>query len=217
MPPIHAPIHAHAALAVVTALLAASACESSSEPLSDPFADEVVTFNPAPESSFGHDRMPEVVLGPPGGTFDVASLGCGGEVVLRFDEPGIVDGPGVDLIVFENPFSVDFPEPGEVAVSEDGEAWFVFPCAPETLEGCAGVTPTLAHPSSGLDPTDPAVAGGDGFDLATLPGAPSRVFFVRIRDRSSEYWVTQDQGPWCDPGQQGAGGFDLDAVAAVHG
>ncbi len=195
--------------------LLASAC-AAAEPDEDPFADEVVSFDPAPETEFGHDRLPEIVLGPPAGLYDVASLGCGGEIVLGFDEPGIVDGPGVDFIVFENAFSADFPEPGEVAVSEDGERWFEFPCTPETLEGCAGVTPTLAYPGSGLDPTDPKVAGGDGFDLATLADGPARVLFVRVRDRSSEYWATQDQGPWCDPGQQGAGGFDLDAIAAVH-
>lgn len=186
------------------------------EPEGDPFADEVVSFSPASETSFGHDRLPDIVLGPPGGLYDVASLGCGGEIVLGFAEPGIVDGPGVDLIVFENAFSADFPEPGEVAVSDDGERWFTFTCTPETLEGCAGVTPTLAYPDSGLDPRDPEAAGGDGFDLAALPDAPAQVSFVRIRDRSSEYWATQGQGPWCDPGQQGSGGFDLDAIVAVH-
>jgi hypothetical protein len=136
--------------------------------------------------------------------------------VLRFDELGIVDGPGVDLIVFENSFDMNFPEPGAVAVSDDGERWFEWPCTPVSLEGCAGVTPTLAYPDSGLDPTDPSVAGGDGFDLALLDGVPSELFFVRIRDRSSEYWAAQGSGPYCDPGQQGAGGFDLDAVAATH-
>jgi hypothetical protein len=189
---------------------------AAAEPTSDPFVDEVVSFSPASETSFGHDRLPDIVLGPPGGLYDVASLGCGGEIVVGFDEPGIIDGPGVDLIVFENAFAVDFPEPGEVAVSDDGERWFEFPCTPETLDGCAGVTPTLAYPDTGLDPRDPEQAGGDGFDLATLAEAPAQVLFVRVRDRSSEYWATLGQGPWCDPGQQGAGGFDLDAIVAVH-
>jgi hypothetical protein len=204
------------ALAVLVLVLPIACIAEEGPGGSDPFADEVVAFTPAPGASFGHDKLPEVVLGPPGGTFDVATLGCEGEIVLRFDEPGIVDGPGVDLIVFENSFSLDFPEPGEVAVSEDGEQWFTFPCAPASLEGCAGITPTEAYPDSGLDPTDPEQAGGDGFDLAALPGAPAQVWYVRIRDRSREYWDTQPSGSYCDPGQQGAGGFDLDAVAAVH-
>ena len=201
---------------LATALAVLAGCVDEGEG-SDPYADVVVDFEPATESDFGHDRLPEVVLGPPGGLSDVASLGCEGEIVLGFDEPGIIDGPGVDLIVFENPFGPEFPEPGEVAVSEDGLTWQSFPCDPVTLQGCAGVTPTAALPESGLDPRDPAVAGGDGFDLATLPGAPSKVGFVRIRDRSRAYWEAQGLAPYCDPGQQGAGGFDLDAVVAVHG
>jgi len=195
-------------LVVMLALVACSEPESSE----DPFADEVVAFTPGPDSNFGHDRLPEIVLGPPGGSLDVASLGCGGEIIVRFDEPGIVEGPGVDLLVFENAFATSFPEPGEVSVSEDGEIWWVFECDPVSLVGCAGITPTaeLAHP------TDPARAGGDGFDLASLAGAPEQVWFVRIRDRSREHWQPLGMD-WCDPGQMGSGGFDLDALAAVHG
>jgi hypothetical protein len=206
------------ALALSLSLLAGTlACVATEEPSGDPYADELVSFAPADGTFFGHDRLPDVVLGPPGGLYDVASLGCEGEIVLRFDEPGILDGPGVDLIVFENPFGPEFPEPGEVAVSDDGQRWFVFPCDPVTLDGCAGVTPTRAYPGTGLSPTDPAEAGGDGFDLAALPDAPAQVFYVRIRDRSREYWTARGELPYCDPGQQGAGGFDLDAVASVHG
>jgi hypothetical protein len=200
----------------LSAALALGCVTGEADPGADPYADEVVAFRPAAETQFGHDRLPEIVLGPPGGIYDVASLGCGGEIVLGFDEPGIVDGPGVDLIVFENAWGPEFPEPGQVAVSEDGVVWFEFPCTPETLEGCAGVTPTLAYPDTGIDPTDPELAGGDGFDLGQLEGGPRQVFYVRVRDRSSEYWASQAIGPFCDPGQQGAGGFDLDAIVAVH-
>ncbi|PRQ05259.1 hypothetical protein ENSA5_03780 [Enhygromyxa salina] len=191
------------------------ACTADDEG-SDPYADAVVEFTPAEATTFGHEGLPDVVLGPPGGIYDVASLGCGGSIVVEFDPPGIVDRPGVDFIVFENPFTEDFPEPGEVAVSADGERWSVFPCAPESLEGCAGVSPTLALPGADIDPTDPARAGGDGFDLSALADAPAEVRFVRILDRSSEYWDSKGEISYCDPGNQGAGGFDLDAVAAVH-
>ncbi|KIG14933.1 Cell surface protein [Enhygromyxa salina] len=191
------------------------ACEAD-DTSSDHFADALVEFTPAASSSFGHDRLPEIVLGAPGGLYDVASLGCEGSIVIGFDAPGIIDGPGVDLIVFENPFTEDFPEPGEVSVSEDGVEWWVFPCDPVTLAGCAGVTPTLALPGSGLDPTDPAVAGGDGFDLSTLVGGPAQVEFVRVRDRSREHWEPLGGLSYCDPGNQGAGGFDLDAIVSVH-
>jgi hypothetical protein len=138
-----------------------------------------------------------------------------GSTTWRASVAGIVDGAGVDLIVFENPFDETFPEPGEVAVSEDGEQWFAWACDPVTLEGCAGVTPTVAYPNSGVDPSDPELAGGDGFDLALLEGGPAQVYFVRVRDRSREYWEAQGSAQYCE-GQQGAGGFDLDAIAAVH-
>ena len=115
--------------------------------------------------------------------------------------------------MFENPFSEEFPEPGEVSVSADGSTWRSFPCDPTTLEGCAGVTPTLATPASGIDPLDPDLAGGDAFDLADL--GLSEVRYIRIDDRSAEYWDGQGMS-YCDPGQGGSGGFDLDAVAIVH-
>lgn len=191
----------------------AGACEGEDSG-ADAFADALVSFSPAPDTSFGQDQLPEVVLGPPGGTYDVVSLGCEGEIVVELDAPAITDGPGPDLIVFENPFD-GFPEPGEVAVSDDGERWWVFPCDPPSLAGCAGVSPTLALPGSGIDPTDPELAGGDSFDLAALEDPPAVVSLVRIRDRSREYWEGLGQS-YCDPGNQGAGGFDLDAVVAVH-
>jgi hypothetical protein len=201
------------ALALVPALHLGCASEPDA---GDPFADAVVEFEPAQASMFGHEHLPDIVLGPPGGLADVASLGCEGMIVLEFGEPGIVDGPGADFIVFENAFSQDFPEPGEVAVSEDGLTWSVFACEPISLEGCAGVSPTLALPGTGIDPTDPEVAGGDAFDLAALADPRDRVSFVRIRDRSQEHWDAVGELSYCDPGNQGAGGFDLDAVATVH-
>jgi hypothetical protein len=198
------------------ALALASSVGCISEPgAGDPFADDLVEFSPGEATVFGHDELPEIVLGPPGGTVDVASLGCEGTIVLEFDEPGIVDGPGPDLIVFENAFSEDFPEPGEVSVSEDGLTWSVFPCEPISLDGCAGVHPTLALPGTDVDPTDPELAGGDAFDLGELGLA--RVNFVRVRDRSREHWTALGGLTYCDPGNNGAGGFDLDAIAAVHG
>lgn len=189
------------------------ACDPDT-PDSDPYADCVEELVAVEDSDFGHDALPEIVLGPPGGTLDVASLGCGGAITLGFDEPAIVDGPGPDLIVFENPFAPEFPEPGRVSVSEDGEAWHVFDCDPVTLDGCAGVTPVAVTPGSGIEPTDPSRAGGDAFDLGALGLSHARL--VRIEDVSAAHWAELG-GDYCDPGQAGKGGFDLDAVAAVHG
>lgn len=184
---------------------------------SDAFADEVISFLPGPGAGFGADDLPDIVLGPPQGNgaglggFHVLSLGLGGTIVLKSATP-ILDGNGPDLIVFENPFFVGgnpqspFAEPGEVAVSQDGVAFFTFPCEADRPQdmypGCAGVHPVYANPSvNGIDPTDPAVAGGDAFDLDELGLAWAR--YVRIRDLSTT-------------GGGSSAGFDLDAIAIIH-
>ncbi|MBK8697836.1 MAG: cell surface protein [Deltaproteobacteria bacterium] len=182
-----------------------------------PYASRVVSFRAGEGASFGHSSMPDIVLGPPqgagdlrGGT-DTVSLGQGGEIVLGFDRD-IVDGPGDDLVVFENAFMVPgveeryWEELGEVSVSEDGVTWVTFPCDPRGARphtGCAGWTPVYASPSNGLCPLDPRVAGGDGFDLATV--RLTRARFVRIRDLSTQGLMAP------------ATGFDLDAIGVLHG
>jgi hypothetical protein len=186
----------------------------------DPWADCVDAFEPAEGVSFGHDAMPEIVLGPPqgggelmGGT-DTASLGCGGSITLGFVEPWPVDGPGPDLVVFENAFrsgEITFVEPAQVLVSEDGEDWRSFPCEPdggdEPPAGCAGLRPVLAAEPD--EPVDPSAVGGDAFDLADVGLAEAR--WVRLIDRTAEHYGSQT---WC---LGAAGGFDLDAIAAVEG
>ncbi|MCP3139346.1 cell surface protein [Pyxidicoccus xibeiensis] len=184
----------------------------------DPYADEVVSFTPGFGAGFGQDRFPSVVLGAPvgvgpdQGSLDVLSLGRSGSIVLRFTDTAVMDGPGVDLLVFENAFYVvttglNFTERGVVAVSDDGVTWHEFPCAFANAAGgypgCAGVHTVQANPANGVSATDPAVAGGDGFDLATV--GLSRARYVRIRDSGNNgYGGT-------------SGGFDLDAVAVVNG
>lgn len=181
-------------------------------PTADPYADRVVSFNPGAGAGFGQDAYPGVVLGPPkgggagSGSLDVLSLGNQGEIVLELTDLVLVDGPGVDLLVFENAFG-GFAETGVVAVSDDGTSWHEFPCAASDraggFPGCAGVRPVYANPETGVSATDPAVAGGDAFDLATL--GVSRARFVRVRDSGANgYGGT-------------AGGFDLDAIAVVNG
>lgn len=180
-----------------------------------PFADRVVSFEPGEAAGFGADGMPGVVLGHPlgrgesAGSLDVVSLGRGGTIVLAFEDMELVDGPGPDLLVFENPFT-GFYEPGEVAVSQDGETWHVWPCDALDVEGdfpgCAGVRPVHAHPDDQpYEITDARAAGGDAFDLEQLGLQWAR--FVRVRD--AEAPTTWYQGT--------SGGFDLDAIAVVNG
>jgi hypothetical protein len=138
------------------------------------------------------------------GSLDVLSLGREGSIVLELTDTAVVDGPGVDLLVFENPFG-NYVETGVVAVSEDGQVWHEFPCGltAEGFPGCAGVHPVHSSPDNGFSPTDPAAAGGDGFDLATL--GVTRARFIRIRDSGANGYGGN------------SGGFDLDAVAVVNG
>ena len=175
----------------------------------DPFADEVVRFTPGAGAGFGQSAMPGVVLGPPhgaganAGSTDVVSLGREGVIELAFTDFDAIDGPGVDLVVFENPF-IGFIETGVVAVSADGVEWHEFPCGADGgTFGCAGVAPVYSNPENGLSPLDPLVGGGDAFDLHDVGVARAR--FVRIRDSGLNRFYGAPTG-----------GFDLDAVAVVN-
>ncbi|HYO56207.1 cell surface protein [Archangium sp.] len=195
---------------LVISLLAAGCGGPSEEETQDPvacasennpFADKVASFKPGDSAGFGQDGYPSIVFGPPHGggsgmgSMDVLSLGLRGEIVLELTDMGVVDGPGVDLLVFENSFG-SFAETGFVAVSEDGRTWHEFPDR-------AGVKHVFSSPENGISPTDPSVAGGDGFDLATLGVARAR--FVRIRDSGENSYGST------------SGGFDLDAISVVNG
>jgi hypothetical protein len=117
-----------------------------------------------------------------------------------------------------------------VSVSQNGVDWFVFSTCQLSLAeaplhpGCAGVYPVLSRSQAGFPhaslPTTvpiedllgqeidflqiPAGAGGDSFDLADVGLAWAR--YVRI-----------DAASFVDgPGAAPVGGFDLDAVAALH-
>jgi hypothetical protein len=176
------------------------------------FASAVVESSFGSGQDFGQADLAELVLGPPrgagccAGSLDVTSLGEGGSVVLEFARE-IADGDGADFIVFENAFVPSgaseenvYAELGTVSVSGDGESWSTFPCtAVEYPYGsCAGWHPVLANAETNtLDPSDPAVAGGDAFDLADL-GVPT-ARYVRVEDR---------------PDVEGT--FDLDAIAVVN-
>lgn len=184
-----------------------------------PYATSVESFSPGENAGFGQDELPGIVLGPPrgkgerAGSLDVLSLGKAGEIVLGFGDQSIDDGPGADLVVFENAFwpggdaSAVYAELGEVSVSEDGETWLAFPCDTQgdgagRFSGCAGVTPTLVYDAAQLVPLDPERSGGDAFDLADVGLAQAR--FVKIRDLET----LEAAGT--------SGGFDLDAVGIVN-
>lgn len=180
------------------------------------FATSVVAHEFGPGQNVGQEVFPAPIFGPPqgagarnGSIEGVVSLGNGGTVTVAFDGNGIADEPGPDFIVFENAFWVNgnpeqpFAELGTVAVSDDGVTWHEFPCtATEAPYGhCSGWRPVFANPENDLDPLDPAVAGGDPYDLSDIGVARAR--FVRVTDRADLTGT--------------AGVYDLDAVGIIHG
>ncbi len=186
---------------------------------------EAVSYGPG--AGLGQGDLPQALQGGPqgagsgaGATTGLLSLGEGGEIVLAFGDHEIVDGPGPDFIVFENPFLTapyqSYAEPAIVGLSatDTAAASFVdFSCDLSVTKGdaqnqswaypgCAGVKPVLANPTNCIDPTDPTLAGGDAFDLADL--GLSRARYVRIRDAGLSTMGTTSRG------------FDLDAVVLIH-
>jgi hypothetical protein len=176
----------------------------------------VESFEAGEAAGYGEDQYPEIIYGEPLGNgetqggINVLSLGRGGSITIGFGGNAIVDGPGVDFTVFENPFlhgangDQVFSELAEVSVSADGQTWFAFPCASEAKPpvGCAGYAPVFANGDIGISSVDPTVSGGDQFDLATI-GVNEEIRFVRIQDV---------QGGGAAP----TAGFDLDGVAIVN-
>ncbi|HYF14314.1 MAG TPA: hypothetical protein VD971_04495 [Phycisphaerales bacterium] len=193
------------------AAFVASACALGTAALagpSDPWADEVMSFNagaganpahPNPNASLG---SPERFTGEgvfPGtvtpfasayGGNEIVSIGAGGSLVVRFDEP-VRNDPGnpygIDLIVFGNTFFYDpsfepiataLWEPGgRIEVSADGADWELAPGV-----NADGLFPTLGYtdeaspfgsaapgqvPTDFTKPVNPAFAW-QGQDLAGL-------------------------------------------------
>lgn len=170
------------------------------------FVTRVVEYAFGPGQSHNQEEgFPEALYGPPnaGDISSVVSLGNGGFVVLEFEGNTIVDGEGPDFVVFENPLP-SFVELATVAVSDDLEHWYEFPCsAPQEgpdYDKCAGVQEVHASLRNDVEPLDVAAAGGDWFDLAEIGVARAR--YVRITDRDDLVGAS--------------GVFDLDAVGIRH-
>jgi hypothetical protein len=183
----------------------------------------VVSLSLGEGGGLNQEKLPAVIQGGPsgggaGGSTDVLSLGVGGELVVDFGDHEIVDGPGPDFVVFENPFLVGpyapFAEPARVGLSEsDPTSFLEIPCdlqatrgdpakATWPYPGCAGVRPVTFGPGSCL-PLDPATSGGDAFDLASV--GLKRARYLRLRDAGVS-----------TSGATGSKGFDLDAVVLIH-
>ncbi len=235
------------ALASVAVLLGGTG-PARADATTDCFADRVVSFIDGTVSSppGTNTWQPGIVLGPPGdatpmsGSLSVMSLGHGGQIVVEFTDNAIVDGPGPDFIVFENPFfctavptsaSDDFSvnaEPGIVEVSDDGVNFRMFPydatalsqvvslCTDKSLLvqliGLMGITPNFT--GNYTIPDDPLV-----FD-PTAPGGVSGhggdAFDLATvgLTRARFVRITDPNLPIGIPGP--SDGLDLDAVVALH-
>jgi len=211
----------------------------------DPYADAVVSYAIGASGGFNQAALPGIVLGPPtgsglfGGTLGAFSLGLQGSIVLEFTDNVIVDGPGVDFTVFENPFfgtglfevvDVLFSEPGTVSVSQDGVSWFSFACADGLADapyypGCAGVYPVLANGES--DDRHPAVPtfeppitsfiGQVKSSIAVPEGSGGDSFDLADVGLAWARYVRIEAADHVNgPAGPDNAGFDLDAVTAVN-
>ncbi len=171
----------------------------------------------------------------------------GGEITLKFEDNVVWDGPGDDFTVFENVFYIydaqgvpnpetRFMEPAIVSVSQDGVNWRKFNCdfspryypGTEKLNlrhpycynsGFAGVNPVMSN-GYDPDPTDPAVSGGDSFDISKV--GLDWIRYVRIQSMGSR-WLTDSDGDLIYHNEEmdaatrtsSKSGFDLDAITAI--
>ncbi len=156
------------------------------------------------------------------GSFDVFSLGYEEDVdnyvVLRWSGRRVLNGPGADFVVFENGFlrgagPDQFMDHLIVYVSRDGLTWVAFPhdyvAEDETRfswdtahwPGFAGVRSVLLNDDTNpVDPFDTTLAGGDAFDLDSLPddggegSAIKREGFVYLKLVSAASQLNPDTG-----------------------
>ena len=213
------------------------------------FATSVVSYQQGGTSGGGLFNQANVLGGPRGaginaGSLDVLSLGQGGNVLLGFSVT-LVDGPGEDFTVFENPFYSPigtfnaFAEAAFVEVSTNGvdfarfPSFYAGPAAPQsaigslpvgTFSGLTGGLPVLVNTSIGLgDAFDPTVSGGEAFDLADLAADP--LVASGVVDLTAIHFVRVVDvvaGVDADSTGQliydngGLGSADIDAVAVLH-
>lgn len=204
---------------------------------------EVVAGGGAPFGAPGDALGEPQAEGPFAGSLDVYTLGTNGSIALEMAVP-MFDGPGVDLIVYENPFFLTdttntFAEAMYVEVSSDGATWARFPsryhgdpgpfapftaCPVEWYEGLAGAMPASGGSVLGVDPLDVVQGGGDAFDFEWLADDPNvasgevdlqLVRYVRLIDVGPGSVDSLGATIW-DHGLSLQASADLDAVIGVN-
>lgn len=173
-------------------------------------------------------QTPEKALGKAGGTsFDVVSLGEGGEITMVFDDPPIENGEGWDFAVFANPYDDYFLELAYVEVSSDGDTFVRFDSisyTPDPVPSFGRVDATLVTGLAGKY----RQGFGVPFDLSELSEKPevrdgrvarADIRYVRIVDIIGDGRDKDSHGnPIYDPyPTTGSAGFDLDAIGVSNG
>ncbi len=169
-----------------------------------------------------------------GDSFDVVSLGDGGQITLTFAQP-ITNGTGFDFAVFENGFSDTFLELAFVEVSSNGSNFFRFPSvslSSQTVQigGFGSVDPTNLHNLAGKY----RQGFGTPFDLQDLVGVSpllnvNAITHVKLIDVVGRITPAPGNPGWSpaldslgniinDPYSTpfSSSGFDLDAVGVIH-
>ena len=172
-------------------------------------------------------QTPALALGAASGTsFDIVSLGEGGQITLTFDPP-IRNESGWDFAVFENAFNDYNLELAYVEVSSNGIDFVRFPnvsLTPDPVSTYGSVDATLINGLAGKY----RQGYGTPFDLSNLSGQEevqsgkvdlSRITCVRIIDIVGDGTCLDSQGHAIyDPYPTfGSGGFDLDAIGVSNG
>ncbi|OFX14100.1 MAG: hypothetical protein A2Z18_00695 [Armatimonadetes bacterium RBG_16_58_9] len=172
--------------------------------LANPFADGVISYNPGPGQFVNHPMFndPARCLGAPQGLYvdepnneSVTTLGDGGSITLKFNEP-VHDDPanpyGLDFIVFSNANFIGgdpyyrWQELAFVEISQDGSNWYLImpsklpaelvgrmdtgQCR-STVSGYAEYTPTVGLPQDLATPSFRVSRTEE--ELYTVPERPS--------------------------------------------
>ena len=206
------------------------------------YANRVLDYSPvnslgASSADWPYFYQPGAILGEVGDFTNVISLGYdpadtgaqGGTITVGLglasgstDAKCVVDGPGADFVVFENPFRTGdigdgspgtYNEVATVEVSADGAQWYQFPT---TIDGAKALEDPARYTNfAGVLPVD---EGGDPFDLTQViednPGVLDANFqacFIRIGDGGmafADYGNSQS-----DLYNSGA---DINAIEAIH-
>lgn len=166
-------------------------------------------------------QMPEKALGKAvGNSYDIVSLGRGGEITLTFDS-SIGNGDGYDFAVFENSFSNTFLELAFVEVSSNGLDFFRFDNDSLTANPVGGF--------GNVDPTNiDGFAGkykqgfGTQFDLEDLAYNDlldiNNIGYIKLLDivGDGSYFDTSGDVIYEPYPTSGSAGFDLDAVGVIN-